>query len=50
MTKMDEPVTDPEWVGFKNLKITKYNRTASVIKAVMIVHRDIPETLIVSVT
>jgi len=48
MTKMDEPITDPEWVVFKSLKITKYNRTASVVKAVINILKDVPNSLRVS--
>jgi len=50
MTKMDEPVTDPEWVTVKTLKVTKYNRTSSSMKGVIIFLQDIPETVIVSIT
>jgi len=50
MTKMDEPITDPEWVTFKNVKIAKYNRTASVIKGELSFLRDIPDNVLVSIT
>jgi len=50
MTKMDPPITDPEWVIVKNLKVTKYNRTASSIKGVISFVRDLPDTVIVRIT
>jgi hypothetical protein len=50
MPKMDEPITDPEWVFAKNLKITKYNRTASSVKGVLSFLRDLPDNTIVSIT
>ena len=45
---MDEPIAHPEWVTFKNVKITRYNRTTSITKTVMTVMRDIPENVRVS--
>jgi len=50
MPKMDEPITDPEWVTAKHLKITKYNRTASSFKGVLSFLRDLPDNTIVSIT
>lgn len=50
MTKMDQPYMDPEWISVKNLKITKYNRTTSVIKGVISVLKDIPDNAVVSIT
>jgi hypothetical protein len=49
MTKIDEPITDPEWVTVKNLKVTKYNRTASSLKGVINFLRDLPDNVIVSI-
>ena len=50
MTKIDDPITDPEWVTNKNLKVTKYNRTTSSMKGVLNVLRDLPDNILVSIT
>lgn len=50
MTKMDQPYADPEWVAVKGLKITKYNRTTPVMKGTIILKKDIPDTVLVSIT
>ena len=47
---MDEPMMDPEWVAVKNLKITKYNRTASVVNGVLRFLSDFPDNVMVSIT
>jgi hypothetical protein len=47
---MDEPITDPDWVIVKTLKVTKYNRTSSSIKGVVNFLQDIPENIMVSIT
>jgi len=49
MSKMDESITDPEWVIPKNLKVSKYNRTASSLKGVLRFLRDLPDNTIVSI-
>jgi len=46
---MDESITDPEWVIPKNLKVSKYNRTASSLKGVLRFLRDLPDNTIVSI-
>jgi hypothetical protein len=47
---MDEPIMDPEWGIINYVKIGKYNRSTTVIKGMLSLHRDIPDTLRVSVT
>jgi hypothetical protein len=50
MTRMDEPITDSQLVTIKNLKITKYNRTASALKGLISFVQDIPDNTMVSIT
>jgi len=50
MTRMDEPLFDPEWIFIKYIKITKYNRTTTATKGEANFLRDIPEGIRVSTT
>jgi hypothetical protein len=47
---MDEPITDPEWVTVKYVKIGKYNRTTPAISVVLSLLRDLPDNTLVSIT
>jgi hypothetical protein len=47
---MDESIVDSEWATVKYIKITKYNRTTSAIKADLRLLRDLPDNTIVSLT
>jgi len=47
---MDDPITDPEWVTLKYMKVTKYNRTTASLKGEAIVLRDFPDNVKVSIT
>ena len=50
MTKMDEVIVDPEWGILKSAKITKYNRSTSVMKLELTFLKDIPDNILVSTT
>lgn len=50
MTQIDEPIVNSEWGTINYLKITKYNRTVSVIKGMASLQRDLPDDVMVSIT
>jgi len=47
---MDDPFVDPEWGTIKYFKVARYNRTASGIKALIILAKDFPDNVMVSIT
>jgi hypothetical protein len=48
MTKLDQLFVDPEWATHKNLRITKYNRTTTVIVGTINFMKDLPNNALVS--
>ena len=50
MTRMDEPLFDPEWIFIKYIKITKYNRITTVLKGEFKLLKDMIDGVKVSTT